>query len=338
MDSTFKQLNTKDEYLQKLAEKDICTAQNLIDVSQTIVELIAVFLAIFSVIGGFLINNLFKQSRLIRREHHILKKEWENARKEIEALKDASIAEGRELLQILFYITEGDTRLYEKTEEAVKFYKEAQKIRDDYPQVYAKLGRAYYILEEYTEAILYLEKGYKLAPKNTSILNTLARLYTALQQFDKAEQYFKKVLTIDPDNNIATWGLGHNYLEKKDFHNAEIMYKKSQLTDSDFFVNFNLALIYACQKEFTKSISYAERSLVLLDKKLTSQSDLEWVLGRKVIILVILNNYEEARKIINHLKSEYCKSSVLKFILKMFKLLFEINQAEQLHHLLKLLK
>lgn len=338
LDSTINKLQSEHQTIIALTEKDINTAQNLINVSQTITEIIAVMLAIFSVVGGILIGRLLKQSRQVRKEHRILKKDWNTTRKEIEKINETVVREGKELFQILFYMTEGDAKLYTKTEESVEFYKEALKIRDDRPQVYAKLGQAYFLLGKYDEAIDNFEKGFYLDPINTLILSGLAEVYIALEQYDKAEDYYKKTLEIDQNDTRALWGLGHTYLYKREVDKAELYYKKSQMTDSAFFSNFNLAFIYACKKDNEISKNYAEKALELIDTKMADMASLDWVLWRKGILFLLLKKYDLAKNVLLEIKRIFVNSVLRNNLIKRLKILNEISKNKNIEELINILE
>ena len=332
LDLTIAKLQNENQTIITLTEKDINTAQSLINVSQTITEIIAVMLAIFSVAGGVLISRLMKLSRQVRKEHRILKRDWNTSRKEIDKIKDTLLREGKELIQILFYITEGDNKLYEKTEESLEFYKEALKIRDDNPQVFAKLRQAYFYLGDYNEAIINYQKGLQISPNNASILNGLARIYLDLRQYEKAEDFYKRALEND---NRALWGLGHLYLLKREFDQAELYYEKSQIIDHVFFSNFNLAFIYACKKETDRYLDYSEKALQWIENKFSGKAIPEWVLWRKSLIMFILKKYKEARELILILKEKYSDSSAWGHTFERLEILKDIYDDDNIEALMK---
>ncbi|HEX9972982.1 MAG TPA: hypothetical protein VGD14_13005, partial [bacterium] len=121
LDSTIAYLKNENVYLKELAEQDIDHAKSLINATETIVELIAVLLAIFTVVGGIVITKMFRQSSQISKDHKVLLGDWEKIRTEIENLKESSKKENKEFLQILFSITEGDNRVDENPEDAIYY-------------------------------------------------------------------------------------------------------------------------------------------------------------------------------------------------------------------------
>ena len=169
-------------------------------------------------------------------------------------------------MQILFFITEGDNCVdSERLEEAISFYKQALKIRENNPEVYTKLGYVFIRKGEYNQAISFLQKGCRLSPKNVSLLNGLARAYRKSHQFVKAEDTYKKALEIDDEYIWALSGLGQIYLQKGDFDNAEIVYHKILSTDSSLHPNINLGIVYACKKDHEKIKYYFGRALSLIE-------------------------------------------------------------------------
>ena len=168
LDSTITQLKNENSHLKDLAEQDIDHAKSLINVIEIILGFIAVLLAVFTVVGAYAIRELLRQSNQIKQDHRIIKQDWEKIREEIEGLKEASLKEGKDLLEILFYITEGDSKFANNPEEAISLYNKALKIRSDNPEIYAKLGHANLEIGRYNQAISQLDKGYKIASNNST--------------------------------------------------------------------------------------------------------------------------------------------------------------------------
>jgi len=124
LDSTITKLRDENVYLTKLAENNITHADSLISTLQTIVEFIALLIAIFSIIGLIEIRKINKIRTRLNEELQKLSAERQNAQNEIQNLKDTFLKDGRELLQILFFITEGDNCVdSDRLEEAISLYK-----------------------------------------------------------------------------------------------------------------------------------------------------------------------------------------------------------------------
>ena len=266
-------------------------------------------------------------------DENLVSKKVKDLVKEIQKSKD-SCDPGiyKELSSIMETIGQ-DNKLYEKTEEALKFYEQALKIRDDDPQVYAKIGQAYFYLGDYDEAISNYENALNISPNNGSVLNRIARIYLDLKQYEKAEDYYKKALESD---HSALWGLGHLYLLKREFEQAEFYYRKSEKTDSNvFFSNFNLTFIYACRNKKEKYLDYSEKALQWIENKYSEKVLPEWVLWRKSLIMVILKKYKEARELILILKEKYSDSSAIGHTFERLKILKDIYDDDNIKALIK---
>jgi len=302
LDSTITHLKNENTYLKDIAEKDIDHAKSLINSTETIVEFIAVLLAIFTVVGGFIIAKMFRQSSQVNKDHKILLEDWEKTRKEIDDLKEASLKEGKEFLQILFYITEGDNQFENNPEEAINYYKRALKIRDDNPEIYAKLGHANLTLGRYNQAISHLEKGYKIAPENVSLLRALARANRKLKRYEKAEYFYKKVLQISEDDLSALRSLSRIYLINQDYKRAKEISDKLLLKDITFIPHSNLAIIYKFYNDNEKEKYHIEETLKITEKNLSQTPENKWLIISKALTLIGLSRLAEAEQLFTNLK------------------------------------
>jgi len=336
LDSTIIHLINENAHLKELAEKDIDHAKSLINSTETIVEFIAVLLAIFTVIGGIVITKMFRQSNKISKDHKVLLEDWEKTRQEIDELKEVSLKEGRELLQILFYITEGDNNIDDRPEEAIRNYHEALKIRGNNPEVYSKLGRAYLKLGDFNNSISILEKGNSISAKNTSILNNLARVYRKIHKFDIAEKIYKKILKINENDYWPLIGLGHIYTQKLDFDNAEIYYKKAVQNDNSITSFSCLAFLNSCQDNKKDSYYLPEKALTLIEEKLSKSPESSWLKIWKAVILIAHYKYDQANDLFIKLKKENLSATQRIFIFDRLDVLYSMRKDEKIKKLLSL--
>ncbi len=338
LDSTITHLKNENAHLKELAEQDIDHAKSLISTTETIVEFIAVLLTIFTLVGGFVIAKMFRQSSQINKDHKVLLEDWEKTRKEIENLKESSMKEGKELLQILFYITEGDNKLNDNPNEAVNLYEKALKIREYNPEVYAKLGYAYSRLGEYDKAIFQLEKGYKIAPSNLSILITLSRANRLLKRLEKASFYCKKALEIDENEIGALYELGRIALVSKDIENGEHIFKRLMfLRESDSWYR-NLGIIYFIKKDKQKALFYFEKALLMTEKKLIQTPNNKDVIIQKIISLLGLCRFEEAENEFLKLKNCGLYPSQIRYITERLIIFNEILKNDKIERMINMLK
>jgi len=304
LDSLIQESSEQRSTLIKIADNNIRYAENLINAQEIIVEFIALLLTVFSILGIVEIRKVNKTRRRLDKELSDLQIKSNNIRNEFDELKKSLFNENKELLQILFYITEGDNSVdAERLEEAINWYIQALKVRENNPEVYAKLGYAYVKTGEYTKAISYLEKGEKLFPKNISILNGLARAHRKSHKFEIAESYYKKALDIDDQFLWSLSGLGQVYLQQERFEEAEMIYQKITLQDTSYHPLINLAIIYACKNTIKKSEEYFTKALNILDSRLLQSHDNKWLIAYKGVVLAGLSKFKEATDIFINLKS-----------------------------------
>ena len=336
LDSILTLMKNENAHLKELAEQDIDHAKSLINSTETVVEFIAVLLAIFTVVGGFIIAKMFRQSSQINKDHKMLLGDWEKIRTEIQNLKESSVKEGKELLQILFYVTEGDYQFEDDPEEAISYYQRALKVRGDNPEIYAKLGHANLTLGRYDQAISQLEKGYKIAPDNISILNALARANRKLKRYDKAEYFSKKVLEINDEDIWALRVLARIYLIKRDYENAKDISEKLLLKDFTEIPNSNLAIIYAFYKDNDNAKFHFEKTLTIIEKKLSQSPENKWLIINKVIQLIGLSRLIEADQLLTNLKKRGLFPTHIEFIVERLNILYDIFKNKKIEKMISI--
>ncbi|MFA6450087.1 MAG: tetratricopeptide repeat protein [bacterium] len=94
-------------------------------------------------------------------------------------------------------------------QEALVEYKEASRLRPNYPDIRNRLGELYMRRGQYHFASEELQMSLKINPKYVTALINLAechRLHSE-QLMDKAEKEYQRVLELDPDNSKAARGL-----------------------------------------------------------------------------------------------------------------------------------
>jgi Flp pilus assembly protein TadD len=336
-DSTITKLRDENIYLTKLAENNITHADSLISALQTIVEFIALLIAIFSIVGLIEIMKINKIRTRLNEELQKLSAERQNAQSEIQNLKDTFLKDGRELLQILFFVTEGDNCVdSDRLEEAISFYKQALKIRENNPEVYTKLGYVFIRKGEYNQAISFLQKGCKLSPQNVSLLNGLARAYRKSHQFDKARDAYIEALEIDNEYIWALSGLGQIYLQKEDFDNAEIVYHKILSVDGSLHPNINLGIVYACKNDQEKAKYYFGQALSLIEARLLQSSKNKWSMPYKIVALAGLSRFEEAHELSLQIKTDNIYPPTMLSITDRLNVLYKGTKHDRIKKIIKI--
>ena len=98
-----------------------------------------------------------------------------------------------------------------KTEEAIKYYKEALRINPSHIKSKINLS-AVYMTEGYEDAdtaLTLLLDAYKTDSKDFSVNNNLGTAYMLKEDYEKAEKYYKAALEIVPDEQDALLNLAN---------------------------------------------------------------------------------------------------------------------------------
>lgn len=336
LDSTITHFKNENAHLKELAEQDIDHAKSLINVIEIILGFIAALLAIFTFVGGYYIRKMSRQSNQIKEDHRILKEDWEKTRKEIDNLKEASLKEGKELLQILFYITEGDNYLEFNIDEAIRLYEQALTIRQDNPEIYAKIAHANLTLGRYEQAISQLEKGEKIASDSISVLYALARANRKLKKYDKAESICKKILEINKTDLLALKELSRIYLINRDYKNAKEISEELLLKDSSYIPHSNLAIISAFEGDASNAEYHFKQALTKIETLLSQSPENKWLNISKVIQLIGLSRWSEAEPLLINLKEQMLNDSELEFIFERLNILFDISNDKKIREMISM--
>ena len=131
-----------------------------------------------------------------------------------------------------------------KIKEAIINYNYAVKIKNNFDEVYNKLGLIYYDLGNIEEAILNYKKAIKYNPNFFIAYNNLGNALQALGKIDQAVLSYQESIKIKPNFAIAYRNLSS--VKKFKINDSEIdemisLIKKNDLSSKDL-VNFNFAL------------------------------------------------------------------------------------------------
>lgn len=325
------------QHLREIAQQDIQHAQSLVGAMETLVEFIALLIAILSIVGVIEIRKIHQIRQGLIEEMKQLKTERENISGGFATLKESFVKEGRELLQLLFYITEGDNTLDAgRTEEALNYYRQAAKIRPNNPEIYAKLGYAFAKVGKFSDAYRYFKDGLGDDPQNIFLLNGLARAYRKAHQFEQAEAYYRKALEIDREYVWSLSGLGQIYLHKGDYDQAVEIFENVLRKDASTLPMINLALALACRKEHQRSRELFEKVLSVVNTQLIQSPDNMWLLVKQALCLAGLGQHEEAMRIFTQLARKGVYPSVKSSILDRLAILKRVDENGLIEEMMSL--
>lgn len=151
----------------------------------------------------------------------------------------------------------------DKTEEAIKTYREAIRIYPTDDSFYLALGDIYLqkdMLEEATEAY---EAAVRINPNNAESQYSLGQCYLKTGELNKANERFAQVVRISPANASGYYGLGQAARASGDLNEAVSLLNKAIRVNKDFELAYlELGYAYADMEDF----SGAEDQLAVLKR------------------------------------------------------------------------
>jgi len=325
-------LNIKGEYILEAAKQNNKQASNLISVVETLLAFIGILLAGFTIIGIIEVRKIKELANKLKQEISSLNEQKVGITKEIETLKSESISEGKELLEVLFYMTEGDIHKDGGNyEDAINYYKQALKVRENNPEIYLKLGKLYTQIGEYGKAINFLEEGHRFSKTNRAILNRLGRAYRKMHNFSKAEFYYKEALKIDEKYLWALSGLSMVCIGQENYSDAEMILNKISLQEENSFHSYmNLGVVYICLKSDKYKEKFREALRLLKLRSHNSNENTFWVDGYRVVILSGLGRYEDALKILDILIDNDVRYNSMKSVSDRINIIVKFRKSSKL--------
>lgn len=128
-------------------------------------------------------------------------------------------------------------------EEAIKSYKEAIKLKEDYADAHYNLGDAYFQLNQFKEAIDAYKKAIRYQPNLPTAYNNMGTAYYKLGEHKKAIAAYKESIRLDPKSTLTYYNLAATYLDRDDEKAALDQYKILKTADPELAKKLYL-LIY----------------------------------------------------------------------------------------------
>ena len=339
IDSTINNIEKNNSQIISQAKNNIEMADRILNLQEIIIEFLAVIIAVFGALGVYAFQRVSRTRKELENELNKVKNRWGTMQVEFDNLKKSYHKDRKELRQIIFYLTEGDNSIdAEKFDEAISYYKQALKIRNDDSEVITKLGNTFVRTGDYNKAILYFEEGLKCVPDNISLINGLARALRKSKQYNEAEKYYLQALEIDDNFVWSLSGIGQIYLQKENFSKAEQVYYKLSQIEVSYHAPMNMGILYSCQGKENLSKEYFERALTSIDFRLQKAPNNKWYKSYKVIILSGLKRFDEATEISKKLISSGIFPSSVLSITDRLRVLYKFNPDENLKEMIDLFK
>lgn len=178
--------------------------------------------------------------------------------------------------QAAYFVWRGKSYLkLEITEEAIKDFKKALAINDDY-EVNFLLGKSFSHKGEYLIAVNYFNKSLDQNSSFSEALFNRAYTYYQLNEFDNAVEDYKKVVGLEPRNSTAMVNLGHIFGL---FGMREDAIKYYSLAIEVNPMDFNAYYNRANEKIFSNNYPEAISDLIKASELMPGNSDVLMLLG-----------------------------------------------------------
>jgi len=167
-----------------------------------------------------------------------------------------------------------------KTDEAVRHYYEALRIKPDLVAAHLNLGAALREKGKINEAVEHFSMALRAEPDCAEAYYELGVTLEKQGNFDGAEKHYIKALRIKPDYAKAHNNLGIVLKKKKKDKEAIFHLYEALRIDSDFAgAYYNLGIIYANQKNIEKAILHYKKALYFSPNMAQALYNLSWILA-----------------------------------------------------------
>lgn len=122
----------------------------------------------------------------------------------------------------------------DKTDEAIKTYKEAIKIYSQRDDFHLALGDIYMKNEQYDEALAEYEAAVRLNPDSTEGRYSMGQLNVNIGRLDEARIQFEQVVRLSPGSATGYYGLGQVSRAAGDYQQAVLFLEKSISVNRNF--------------------------------------------------------------------------------------------------------
>ncbi|MDO8805942.1 MAG: tetratricopeptide repeat protein [Elusimicrobiota bacterium] len=149
-----------------------------------------------------------------------------------------------------------------KTDEAVKHYREALRIKPDYEQVHSKLGIVMAAQGKTDEAVKYYLEALRINPDYAQAHNNLGLILAAQGKTDEAVKHYLEALRINPDDTHAHNNLGLILAAQGKNDDAANHYREMLRINPDSVeAHYNLSLVLAAQGKFDEAMGHYHEAL-----------------------------------------------------------------------------
>lgn len=150
------------------------------------------------------------------------------------------------------------------TDEAIKSFAEALRIRPDNDAIHVELARVLAKKKKFDEALRHYAAALQINPNSASAHHNLGLLLAEQGRSEEAINHYLEALRIDPESADVHNSLGAVYLSKNKIGEAIHHYREALLRDpGNAEVTYNLGQALAMQGGLDESVTYLNKALII---------------------------------------------------------------------------
>jgi Flp pilus assembly protein TadD len=156
-----------------------------------------------------------------------------------------------------------------RTDDAIKAYKQAIRLDPTNDSYHANLGNIYFSIDRYNDAAMEYKAAVRIDPTSSANWYSLGQSYMQMGDYAGAEQAFKTIKGQSPRD--AMFALGQTYRRMGRYDDAAFELKSAIAMDKDLgYAYLELGFVYADQKDFNHAQEQAS-ILSSMDSSLASR-------------------------------------------------------------------
>lgn len=197
-----------------------------------------------------------------------------------------------------------------KKDIAIAMFNKAIKLQPNFYEAKEALGICYSSQGKFKEAVQVYKKALEKHPDSYEMYYNIAIIEMELEEYEEAKAAFKKASEIKADLYTALYNLGNICCLFGEYDEAIEAYKK--MLNSGVYgpkAYYKIALVYAEQKEFEKSMATLEYAIELEPKYIKKAKeedtfdDMREMINKYLLDKEILENKEKQRR--NYMKDRF---------------------------------
>ena len=221
-------------------------------------------------------------------------KKWEEAEKYAQKLIEFIGAEEKENLKNIYVLIGMEYARAENFDEGFKYFKKAQAISPDNPEIHMALGTFYENDGKFEEASKEYEKALSLSPFSLVLYYRLGEVYSQLGRTDEAISIYEKALQLNNIDYLSSTNLARIYYKEGNYQKGFEILKDYPI--KDFYLYYLLGTFLVRLDRLDEARENIKKSIQLAPKSYASYLLLINIYGeedRKDEALALLNNASE---------------------------------------------